>query len=117
MKNMKLEYNKNDMTKEWLIENGFKYCKAFSDYNTDTYIKRFPVYKYNKKTVVLEGELRVILGDDRIILNVFNADNGIEKYAPFYYSEYGNHKEVLKIIWKKFEKELNKLDIKCEYII
>lgn len=109
---IKYEYFKDNMTKEWLIKNGFKYCKAFSDYNTDTYIKRFTVYKYNNKTNVLEGELRVILGDNRILLNVFNADNGIEKYAPFYYSGYGNHKEMLKIIWKNFHEELTKLKVK-----
>lgn len=61
---LKYEYYKNNMTKEWLVKNGF------------------------------------------------NTDNGIEKYAKIYYSGYGNHKEILKIIRKKFHEELTKLKVK-----
>lgn len=111
IKNNRLYCIKNDITKKWLLDNGFRYCRSFSDYEIDTYVKRFPVYKYNNETVILEGELRVALGDNRIFLNVFNAGHELEKYAPFYYSEYGNHEKVLEIIWKNFNKVLNKIGI------
>ncbi len=98
------------MTKEWLLSNGFYYNRLFSDDETEVYTYRFPVYKYNKFTV-LECELKVILGNDVINVNVYDY-NTHDKYAPFYYYEYGNYDKILKEISEKIENALNKLKVK-----
>ncbi len=100
------------MTKEWLLSNGFYYNRLFSDDETEVYTYRFPVYKYNKFTV-LECELKVILGNDVINVNVYDYGTN-DKYAPFYYCEYGNYDSVLKEIYKRINKK--RKDLKIEGI-
>ncbi|MCM1254083.1 MAG: hypothetical protein NC321_14790 [Clostridium sp.] len=103
------KYIKQNMTKDWLLSNGFYYNKMFSDNTEEVYTYKFPVYKYNKLTV-LECELRVILGEDVVNINVYDY-NTHDKYAPFYYCEYGNYDKMLEVINHRIEKELNKSKI------
>lgn len=100
------------MTSEWLLLNGFRYNRLLSDEDTDVFTYRFPVHKC-ERFVILECELRVILGEDRIFVDVYDR-NTINRYAPFYYGEYGNYSKMLKEIWQKIYKELKKLGIETE---
>ncbi len=98
------------MTKEWLLSNGFRYNRLFSDDEAEVYTYRFPVYKYNKFTA-LECELKVMLGNDVINVNVYDYGTN-DKYAPFYYCEYGNYDKILKEINKKIDIALKKIKVK-----
>lgn len=103
-------YIKKNIDKKWLLENGFRFNRLFSDEETELYTYRFPVWKYNKFTV-LECELRVILGEEKIDVNVYDYNTN-DKYAPFYYCEYGNYDKILKEIDRKIETVLKRLSIK-----
>ena len=92
------------------MQNGFHYNRIFSNNDTDVYTYRFPGYKYERFTI-LECELKIILGEDNVYINVFDY-NTINRYASFYYMEYGNYTLMLKEIWQKIDKELKKLGIK-----
>lgn len=100
------------MTKEWLLNNGFKYSRPLSNDDASVYTYRFPVFKY-KKMIVLECELGVILEENDISINVYDYGTN-DKYASFYYCEYGNYDRILKNIWDKIERMLDKLQIERE---
>lgn len=106
---MNNSYYKENITKSWLIKNGFRFNKTFSDENTEVYTYRFPVYRY-EKMIILESEISVILGENGININVYEYNTN-DKYAPFYYCEYGNYDTMLKIIWDKINKELRRLKV------
>ena len=106
---MQDKYFMKNLSKEWLITNGFRYSKKLSNEETNIYTYRFPVFKYERMTV-LECELAVALEDDEIKINVYDYGTN-DKYAPFYYCEYGNFEKMLIIIWKKIDTVLNKLQI------
>ena len=108
----KRSYRKSDMTKEWLLSNGFRYNRLSSDTDTDVYTYKFPVYKYERFTI-LECELKVILGENRVYIDVYDY-NTLNRYAPFYYMEYGNYTVMLKEIWQKIDRELKRLGIITE---
>lgn len=80
-----------------------------SDDKTEVYTYRFPVYKYNKFTV-LECEFKVVFREDIINVNVYDYNTN-DKYAPFYYCEYDNYDKMLKEINGKIESILKKLKI------
>lgn len=103
------QYKKKNITKEWLLTNGFRYNRLLSDDKTEVYTYRFPVYKYNKFTV-LECEFKVISGEDIISVNVYDYNTN-DKYAPFYYCEYGNYDKMLKEINEKINLVLRKMRI------
>lgn len=104
------KYIKSDVTKTWLIQNGFRYNKNLSTEESNVYTYRFPVYKYEKITTVLECELTLFIEDGTIAINVYDYGTN-DKYAPFYYCEYGNYDKMLKIINEKISRELKKLGI------
>ena len=105
-------YRKSDMTKEWLLSNGFRYNRLFSSTDADVYTYKFPVYKYEKFTI-LECELKVILGESNVYIDVYDY-NTLNKYAPFYCLGYGNYSKMLKEIWQKIDRELKRLGIITE---
>lgn len=107
---MQNKYYKKNVSKEWLVTNGFRYSKNLSDEETSVYTYRFPVFKYERMTV-LECEINISLEDGEVKLNVYDYGTN-DKYAAFYYCEYGNYDKMLKIIWDKIEHMLNKLQIK-----
>lgn len=108
-----IRYHKQGITKDWLISNGFRYSKLLSTDDTPVYTYRFPVYKY-KNMIVLECEISVILGENNIKLNVYDYNTN-DKYAAFYYCEYGNCNKMLKIVWNKIIDVLQKLGIeRCD---
>lgn len=106
---MKDSYYKQNISKEWLMENGFKYSKSLSDEETHVYTYRFPVFKYERMTV-LECELNVSSEDGEVKINVYDYGTN-DKYAPFYYCEYGDYDKMLKIIWEKINAVFRKLQI------
>lgn len=97
------------MTIDWLNTNGFRYNRLFSNEDTDVFTYRFPVYKC-EGFIILECELRVILGEQRVYIDVYDR-NTINKYAPFYYQEYRNYTQMLNKIWTKINKVIRKLGI------
>lgn len=109
-----VRFRKQNMSKQWLLTNGFRYNRIFSNEDYEVYTYRFPVYRC-ESFVVLECELRVIVGEDNILVDVYDY-NTINKYAPFYYNEYGNYDKMLKEIWDKISKKIEKLHIKKERI-
>lgn len=103
---------KKNVTKEWLLSNGFRYNRLLSGDDVEIYTYRFPVHKY-ERFVILECELKVILDEDNVYIDVYDY-NTFNRYAPFYYMEYENYSVMLKEIWQKINKELKKLGIKVE---
>lgn len=110
MEEIKREFIKKNMTKEWLLSNGFHYNKLFNTIDTEVYTYRFPVYKYEGFLTILECELKVILGEENVYINVYDYKT-INKYAPFYCTEYGGCNVILNEIWKKIINKLKKLGI------
>lgn len=106
---MQDKYYKQSISKEWLVANGFKYSKSLSDEETHVYTYRFPIFKY-ERTTVLECELNISLEDGEVKFNVYDYGTN-DKYAAFYYCEYGDYGKMLKIIWNKIEYMLVKLQI------
>lgn len=104
-----MEYIKSNVTKAWLLHNGFRYNRMYSTDESDVYLYRFPVYKYEKFTT-LECELVIYLEDGNVVINVFDYGTN-NKYAPYYYLEYGNYTKMLDVINNKIDKELKRLKI------
>lgn len=109
---MQDKYYKKNVSKEWLVTNGFRYSKNLSDEDTSVYTYRFPVFKYERMTV-LECEINISLEDGKVKLNVYDYRTN-DKYAAFYYCEYGNYDKMLKIIWDKIDYMLKKLQIESK---
>lgn len=105
----KTRYKKKNITKDWLLSNNFRYNRLLSNNEEEVYTYRFPVYKYNKFTV-LECEFKVVLGEEIISINVYDYNTN-DKYAPFYYCEYGNYDKMLKEINGKIESVLKRMKI------
>ena len=106
------KYVKQNISKEWLIVNGFHYNKTLSNEDGEVYTYRFPVYKY-EGFIVLECELMAKLDEGDVLINVYEYST-TNKYAPFYYQEYGNYDKMLECIWTKINKVIKKLGIKEE---
>lgn len=106
---MRNKYYKNNVSKEWLSINGFRYSKKLSDEKVSIYTYRFPVFKY-ERMIVLECELSMCLEDGEVKINVYDYGTN-NKYAAFYYCEYGNYDKMLKEIHRKIDIELSKLNI------
>ena len=62
---------------------------------------------------VLECELMAKLDEGDVLINVYEYST-TNKYAPFYYQEYGNYDKMLECIWTKINKVIKKLGIKEE---
>lgn len=103
------QYFRNNLTKEWLLSHNFRYNRLLSTDNAIIYTYRFPVYKYKGMTV-LECELSAALGCEDIKINVYDYNTN-DKYAAFYYCDYGNFNRMLKIIWNKIDEVLQRLQI------
>ena len=104
-----ITYIKPKTTKQWLLSHDFHYNRLLSDEESEVYTYRFPVYKYEKFTV-LECELRTILGEDNVQIDVYDYGT-TSRYAPFYYCKYGNYDKMLEIIWKNINNQLKQLGI------
>lgn len=93
-----------------LDEAAWYYNKYLSEeYEEPVFIHRFPVYKYNK-TTLLEGEFILYKDRTKIKINVIDRADGT-LYTPFYIYEYGNYEPLLKIINKNIKQEIKKLGI------
>lgn len=107
-----ITYIKQNVTKQWLLSNNFYYNSRLSDEESEVYSYRFPVYKYDKFTT-LECEFSIVLGKETVTINVYNYRT-YDKYAPFYYYEYGNYGKLLDVIWRNINKQLKLLGITKE---
>ena len=106
-------YTKEDVTKSWLLKNGFRQQKLTYNEECDLYEYRFPVCKY-KGVTTLECLLIFFVqssGTGEVVINVIDC-NTATKYAPFYGIGCGNYNTLLEKIDSKIMKELNKLKIK-----
>lgn len=89
--------------------------KKFSLYGADetTYLYRFPVHKYNGKTI-LECELSIDAHNNEVTIDVYNVSNR-NPYTAFYSDEIGSYEPMLKKINKIINSELKKLGVvKCK---
>lgn len=93
---MQNKYYKQNISKEWLSVNGFRYNRSLSNEETHIYTYRFPAFKYKRMTV-LECELSVCLEDGVVKINVYDYGTN-DKYAAFY--------------WNKIDKKLTDFEIK-----
>ncbi len=104
-----IKFMVSNVSKQWLVSNGFRYNRLFSNEVIEAYTYRFPVYKYEEFTL-LECELRINWEESFVYIDVYDY-NTINKYAPFYYYKYGDYNIMLKNIWKIIKREINRLGI------
>ena len=107
-------YKKENITKKWLLAHDFVYNRILSDESEklEAYSYRLPVYRYNMYTT-LECEFTIILGESNIRVDVFDYGTR-DRYAPFYYCEYGNYDKILNIIMNNIKKKAKQLG--CTYM-
>ena len=103
------KYYKKDINKDWFYKNGFKYNPILSN-DTDVYSVRFPVYK-NGFFTILDCEISIYTDTGDVNIEVFEYGTR-DRYASFYYAEYGDYSIMLKKIWEQINKELKKFGIK-----
>lgn len=86
--------------------------KKFGLYGADesTYLYRFPVHKYNGKTI-LECELSMDTHNNEVTIDVYNISNR-SPYTAFYSGEIGSYEPILEKINKRIQLELKKLGVK-----
>lgn len=104
------KYIKRNVSKEWLTKNNFKYSNILSDEDNEVYVYRFPVHK-NGFFTVLECEIVICLSSGEVNVDIFEYGTR-DRYAPFYYAEYGNYNIILEVINKQIETELKKFGIR-----
>ena len=105
---LKYKYIKSNISKKWLIENGFRYDKLLST-EKDTYVYNFSVHKY-KKYSVLTCRLSIDLNSGIVGIDVYHESG--ELYHPFYFVSYGDFKPLLDPVNKKIYKKLKELGIR-----
>lgn len=103
------KWYKEDVNTKWLLNNGFKYSKEYSDVNSDAYIYSFPIYKY--KFISLY-ECILILYTDNGEVTVKVQDRNRNLYPQFYYDSQNNHTKLVEKMENVILKELHRLDIK-----
>lgn len=100
------KYKMSNPSETNLLKYGFREIK---NTDGDLWEHRFPVYKYNNKTVTLEGIITVILSTGKIMIDVYS--NG-SAYVPFYNNEYGNFEPLMEIVNANILREFNRVGIK-----
>lgn len=107
-----MKYIKKDITKEWLLKNDFRYNRFFSTKDDTVFTQRFVllIADGNKKKPSLECEMFCYFPEGLIHVNVYHAGTR-DKYAPFYYSEYGNWDKILDLINKKIDNKAKRLGV------
>lgn len=103
------KYIKEDVTKEWLYQNGFRFGQMSGNIESGIYAKRFPVYRYGAYTV-LECEISIHLNSGAAKIDVY-SNNTHNIYPPSYYDEYGDFEPIVSVINRRIEDKLNKLGI------
>lgn len=104
-------YIMRDFNKRKLTNLGFRYLSkaAKNDIEYEIYTYRFPVYKY-KNITTLECEISIETHNGYIMsIDVYDANHNV--YTAFYFSEYGNHSDILKTISKRIMEQFKKLGI------
>ena len=108
---MNILRNKHKMqnySREYLLSHGFRYRKASFTDDIDVYTYRFPVYKYNKQSLI-DCTLTVNPNDGDVFISVTQQDGCI--YTPFYANDYGNFRPIMEIINSNILHQFSKLSI------
>ena len=102
-------YKMEDYSKELLKKHKFKYSSYLSEIGDEVYTYKFPVL-YSIKTPVIECEIAVSITTGIANVNVYNA--GTRNLYPAYYNqEYGNYKNIMRLIYTKINRKLKELGI------
>lgn len=104
-----ITYYKKDITKEWLLNNGFRNNVNLSNEKEKIYTYTFTVYRNYGKNI-LKCDLNICLEDGKVKIEVYDCGT-YNKYIPFYNCEYGEYDGMLENIWSKIEYTLQKLGI------
>lgn len=107
-------YKIKDYSKDFLLKHKFKYSSYLSEYGDDVYTYKFPLI-YSIKIPVIECEISVSAVTGVVNLNIYKAGTK-ELYPPYYDREYGNYKNILKLIDTKINRKLKELGIKKIWI-
>ena len=105
---MKQEFYWQNVTKEKLLQNGFKYSRGFSCEESDAYIAYFPVYRYNF-SILLDARIVAYLDGQVKIDIVDRCTKGI--YAT-YYTYNVERAPIIAEIDKELTKIIKKLGVK-----
>lgn len=111
MEILKKQYIMNEVSKEKLIKNGFRYSRQLSNADENIYILRFPLHKYRKYTA-LEGVISTELNTGETNVNVYSCNiNSI--YPPCYnYSDKDKrYKKLFNMIRQLITQKLMDLNI------
>lgn len=100
--------NKNNRTKNWMLENHFHFSAKLSSNAESIYVYAFPVWKMGD-TITLEARISVTLETGETIVDVYDMSFR-SKYAPFYLDPpyYG---QLLKEIHGKIDSKLRHFGI------
>lgn len=100
--------NKDNRSKNWMLENHFRFSSKLSTDKESVYIYTFPVWKMGD-TITLEAKVSVVLENGETNVDVYDMSfRG--KYAPFYL-EPPYYDQLLKEIHKKIDSKLRHFGI------
>lgn len=102
-------YKIKDYSKDFLQRHKFKYSSYLSEYGDEIYTYKFPVI-YGIKTPVIECGISVSITTGVVNVNVYKAGTN-ELYPPYYNKEYGNYKNIMRLIDTKINRKLKELGI------
>lgn len=111
MEILKKQYIINDLSKEKLLKNGFRYSKQLSTPDENIYILRFPLCKYKKYTT-LEGVISTVLNTGETSVNVYNCNiNNIYPPCYNYCDNDSRYKRLFSIIRQVITQKMKDLNI------
>lgn len=102
-------YKMNNYSKEFLQKHKFKYSSHLSEYVDEIYTYKFPLI-YSIKIPVIECEISVSTETGVVNVNVYKAGTR-EVYPAYYNKEYGNYKNIIRVIDTKINRKLKELGI------
>lgn len=109
---MRISFYKNNVNKLWLIAHKFKFDRLATEENCMAYTHKFRINN------MLDGEFTYFDGQNDFIVNVndrrvYYSINGFPcRFAPFYYDANNDHDLILQEVWRKINKEAEKLGLK-----
>lgn len=105
------KYIVNEVSKDKLLKNEFRYNKQLSTADENIYILRFPLRKYKRYTT-LEGVICTELNTGETNINVYNCNtNSIYPPCYNYCDNDKRYKKLLNIIRQTIIHKLKDLDI------
>jgi hypothetical protein len=111
------QYKIKNFSKHYLETHGFRYNTTFSNQDETYYSILFSACKW-QDYIVLTGEIRVCIETGEVWIDIYDSPINRTRYAPYYYTEYGNFDPVIEIVNKNIQKkceELNITEVKHRY--